>query len=54
MSSAGVRSMAAGGCWDLAMLGFVVEERREIVKENSWEGDEDAEAGLEVASLFCC
>lgn len=47
MSSAGVKSTANEG-GTLVLSGTVVEEEwREIVKENSCDGDEDAEGGEE-------
>lgn len=39
--------MAIDGC-DLLFLLSAVEEWREIVKENSWEGDDDDEGGEDL------
>lgn len=58
ISSAGDKSMAAangGGGEDLVLLSgsfAAVEGWREMVKENSWEGDDEAEG--ELMSCPCC
>ena len=57
ISSAGDRSTSReGGVLDLSWI-VVLEEWREIVKENSWEGEEDGEGGFAIATpssvIFC-
>lgn len=64
MSSAGDKSIAIeGGALVLSGTVLLEEEWREIVKENSWEGEEDAEGGeagdiddgcLSAEASSCC
>ena len=57
MSSAGDRSTAReGGVLDLSWIVVLEVEWREIVKENSWEGEEDGEGGFATtpSSVFFC